>query len=188
MESTKETLKHYHQPIEKQAVMGSLSEGLRKHKTISIPDIWKDLRIGNWLSFKGMWVERVDSISIGIIQFYGINGFFSPEIGLQGILLNEYWLDAFGAKKTTREMIGLKKKNLMDCFLIPIPNQYAVFKVEFWKESESWSLSYCIVTEIDKPICKIEVETVIGSLKCVHDLQNMIYYYGQKQELFIGFP
>lgn len=56
-----------------------------------------ELRIGNWVSFKGLWNERVRSISSsGMIQFVDNDGIFDEE-GVEPISVTKEILYKLGA-------------------------------------------------------------------------------------------
>lgn len=57
----------------------------------------EELRIGNWVSFKGLWNGKVKDISSsGIIQFEDNDGIFDIE-SMRPIPVNRYLLEKLGA-------------------------------------------------------------------------------------------
>lgn len=118
-----------------------------------------ELRIGNLISFKGLWNGEVSEITEGVISIKGNGGIF-PHFVFEPIPLTEEWLVKFG--------FSLVHKNNKHYFItLSEPGQYA-FHVYGIDENFGIAFSDNILGETRDYIPRT-------SIKYVHELQTLYF-------------
>lgn len=111
----------------------------------------RELRIGNILSFKGLWAAPVREFNNGVILFEGSKGVFATDIGIGPEKLTEDWVRRGGFKD------GGQSSKI-----------YRIFKI-----SKSAHEGYDL--HVGTAFNTITKEETGVNLKYVHQLQNLYF-------------